>query len=421
MDLEAGEFFVRTAMLAGGARVLQAWLNDALSQEKPPVCGHKHLPVAMTNTGRRSKTILTILGEVTIRRRRFVCPTCGGVSYPADEQLGVEGTSFSPAVRRMMAHVGAHQAFAPAARDLQLLASLCVDPKDVERVAENVGERVEVWAQAEGARARVIAASGHPTVESPPEKLYASFDGTGAPMRRNELLGVQGKHGPARTREVKVGCVFTQTSVDEEGRPVRDEESTTYVAAIENSVEFGHRIHGEAIRRGLHQAKEVIVLTDGQSYNKTIVKEHFAGATHIIDLYHAREHLCDFVREVARMAIRSPWHCKALGHLDRGRIKALVAMLRSALPRRGERRAQGVREIGYFQANASMMRYDRFRKRGLFIGSGVIEAGCRTIVGKRLKNSGMFWSLRGANAILALGCCIRSNRFEDFWQAQAAA
>jgi hypothetical protein len=408
-------------MLAGGARVLQAWLDGALSEEKAPVCGCKHLPAAMRNTGKRAKAVLTILGEVTIRRRRYVCPVCGRVAYPADELLGVGGTSFSPGARRMMAHAGAHESFAGAARDLLLFASLRVGPKDVERVSEKVGERIEAWTQDRSARARLSAAGGQSPVESPAENLYVSFDGTGAPMRREELQGVRGKNGPARTREVKVGCVFTQTGLDEEGRPARDENSTTYVAAIENSVDFGHRIHGEATRRGLHQAKQVIVLSDGQTYNKSIVKEHFAGATHVIDLYHAREHLADFVRDVARLAIKCPWHRKALGDLDRGRITALVKMLRQRLPQSGERRKQGLREIAYFSANAEMMRYDRFRKRGLFIGSGVIEAGCRTIVGKRLKNSGMFWSLRGANAILALRCCIQSNRFEDFWQAQAAA
>lgn len=408
-------------MLAGGARVLQTYLEGALSEEKPPVCGAKHLPVAMANTGKRSKTILTILGQVTIRRRRYVCPKCGRVAYPADALLGVEDTGFSPGVRRMMAHVGSSQPFAPAARELQLLASVRVGAKDIERVAEKVGERVEAWAQGQSAQARLIASCGHPIVESPAEKLYVSFDGTGAPMRPEALQGVRGKNGPARTREVKVGCVFTQTGVDEEGRPARDDASTTYVAAIESSADFGHRIHGEATRRGLQQAKEVIVLSDGQTYNKSIVKEHFAKATHIIDLYHAREHLADYVRDVARLAIKCPWHRKALGHLDQGRIKALVSMLRQGLPRSGERRKKGLREIGYFQANAEMMRYDRFRKRDLFIGSGVIEAGCRTIVAKRLKNSGMRWSLRGGNTILALRCCIQSNRFEDFWQAQEAA
>ena len=120
-------------------------------------------------------------------------------------------------------------------------------------------------------------------------------DGTGVPMCPAQLAGRKGKQpdGTAKTREAKLGCVFTQTKRDEEDRPVRDGDSTTYVGAIESSDAFGRRIYAEAVRRGLYDAKHVVVLTDGAPYNKTIAQTHFPKATHIIDLYHAREHLAD--------------------------------------------------------------------------------------------------------------------------------
>jgi hypothetical protein len=67
------------------------------------------------------------------------------------------------------------------------------------------------------------------------------------------------------------------------------------------------------------------------------------------------------------------------------------------------------------------MRYDKFRKEGLFVGSGVIEAGCKSIIGQRLKQSGMHWTVSGANSILALRCILRSGRWEDFWEYKAVA
>ena len=421
MDVEAMEFFVRSVMLKIGAQALEAFLQSSLRCEQAPVCAANHLAETMRSTGRRDKTIRTILGRVCLRRTRFVCPVCGAVAYPADETLGVEGTGFSPGARRMMARAGASEAFGQAAEDLDLYAALRVDAKDVERVAEATGEDVETWRGVEATRAAGRAGCGQTVVDEPPDTLYVSFDGTGAPMRRQELEGVKGKapDGRARTREVKLGCVFTQTGVDGEGRPVRDEASTTYTGAIENSVDFGHRIHAEAARRGLAQAGRTVVITDGAAYNKTILAEHFPRATHIIDLYHAREHLAEFARDAARVALDSAWFAKARAALDQGRIERLTAMMRGVVPRSGPRRKLGHRHIAYFLDNAAQMRYGRFRQKGLFIGSGVIEAGCRTIVGQRLKRSGMFWSLRGANAILALRCAVLSGVFEQFWESQA--
>ena len=78
-------------------------------------------------------------------------------------------------------------------------------------------------------------------------------------------------------------------------------------------------------------------------------------------------------------------------------------------------------EADYFDNNKERMRYPKFRAQHLFIGSGVIEAGCKTIIGSRCKQSGMFWTVRGANAILALRCHHFNGRFEDYWEGRHAA
>ena len=260
-----------------------------------------------------------------------------------------------------------------------------------------------------------------PPHEEKIETLYVEFDGTGVPMRPSEVAGRRGKgaDGKAKTREVKLGCVFTQSGLDEKGRPARDEASTSYVGAIEKSVDFGHRIHGEAMRRGMSGARRVVVLTDGAAYNKTIAGEHFPRAIRILDLYHAREHLADFAKDISREPLEGLFHRACRSLLDAGKIANLVKGMKSKLPRSGPRRKAGVVQIRYFQDNASAMRYAKFRRMGLFVGSGVIEAGCKTVIGQRLKRSGMFWSLAGANAIIALRCCFASGRFEQFWEDTA--
>lgn len=400
-------------MLTAGASVLEKLLHDVGTgrPDKTPVCNCSHFPRKMCALGLREKKIRTILGQVRWRRSAWRCTHCGRTTYPADQLLGVQGTGFSPGARRMMARAGAQESFAGAAADLDLFASLNVDAKDVERLTQMTGRGVDDWMAREGTRARLA-----PPATETPDKMYILFDGTGAPMRRSELAGVKGKNGKARTREVKLGCVFTQTRLDEKGRPVRDEHSSSYVGAIESSVDFGHRIHAEATRRGLNRAREKIVITDGAAYNKSIVAEHFSDATFILDLYHAREHLADFTREVVRAPLDGDIHRRLGELLDKGQVETLINEMQRLLPRSGERRKKGGAQIGYFRANAQAMRYEEYRCKGYFIGSGVIEAGCRSIVGQRLKQSGMFWSLRGANAVISLRCCLASNRFEQFWE-----
>jgi hypothetical protein len=417
LDLEAAEFFIRTAMLAAGARVLEQLLHG-IGTGRPaatPTCDCGHVRRPMRSLGVCEKTLRTILGAVRWRRSAWRCERCGRTVYPADASIGVSGTGFSPGARRMMARAGASDSFARAAADLGLYAELKVDAKDVERTAETVGRMVEDWMGREGTRARLEPP------DDAPDKLYVSFDGTGAPMRRGELARIKGKgkDGKARTREVKLGCVFTQTGLDEEGRPVRDEGSTSYVGAIENRVEFGHRIHAEAMRRGRARARQTIVITDGAAYNKSIIAEHFHGVTAILDLYHAREHLAGFVRDVVRAPLTGPLHEQLGNLLADGQTQDLMRQMQTLLPRNGRRRKQGLKEVAYFRRNARSMDYPRYRAKGLFVGSGVIEAGCRTLIGQRLKRSGMFWSRKGANAIIALRCCLASGRFEQFWEDSA--
>lgn len=423
LDLESAEFYIRTSMLAVGASVLEQLLQTVGvgRQAQPRQCSRGHLPCTMKSSGVREKTIHTILGPVRFARSRYVCPSCGAVEYPGDELLGVEGTGFSPGLRRLLTRAGSRESFGEAAEDLQVYGAIHVDPKDVERVAERTGRQIDDWMRAE-ASAAMLAAAAAPSAGEAIPILYAEFDGTGTPMRRSEVAGRKGKgqDGRARTREAKLGAIFTQTALDEGGHPVRDPESTSYVGAIESSADFGHRIRAEAVRRGIERAAKVVVLSDGAEYNATIAKEHFPGARHIIDLYHAREHLSDFVKENTPHACEGPFHQECLTHLDAGRIEDLAQRMRAALPRSGKRRQEGLTRINYFVERKEQMRYAAFRAEGLFVGSGVIEAACKTLIGKRLKQSGMFWSVAGANAIIAARCCLYSGRIEDYWADTAS-
>ena len=106
--------------------------------------------------------------------------------------------------------------------------------------------------------------------------------------------------------------------------------------------------------------------------------------------------------------------------LDHCKIKKLVASLRSIQTSSAELAEKIRTEADYFVRNARRMRYPKFRRQHLFVGTGVIEAGCKIMIGSRCKQSGMFWTVRGANAILALRCCQFNGRFEDYWEDRLA-
>ena len=246
------------------------------------------------------------------------------------------------------------------------------------------------------------------------------------PAVKKETEGRKAKNGDqaAHTREVKLGCVFTQTTWDEKGYPIRDPDSTTYVGAIEPADEFGNRIYREAWSRGWSRAKKKVTMGDGAEWIWNLADRHFPGAVQIVDLYHAREHLWGVARilhpndpenQQAWMRV----HQKRL--LDKGKIEKLVLSLRSIQSANAEVLEKIRIEADYFERNAERMRYPKFRREHLFVGSGVIEAGCKTVIGSRLKRSGMFWTVRGANSIIALRCCHLNGRFEDYWEARRKA
>jgi hypothetical protein len=370
----------------------------------------------------RYKQLLTVLGLVTVKRAYYYDRDHRKGYCPKDQSLDIEGTSYSSGVRRMMSKVGAYRPFALGQEDLYELADIRVNAKEVERISQMVGDQADAF-HAEEAEASLSDDNIIPIKPIP--KMYVCMDGTGVPVVKKETAGRKGKgeDGQAKTREAKLGCVFTQTRVDQKGHPVRDDMSTSYTGAIETAEVFGRRIYQEAIRRGMASAGETVVIGDGAPWIWNIADEQFYGATQIVDLFHAREHYWNvakvcFGQDKERLY---QWTEERRKELDDGRPEDVMDAIKRCLSVPGHDQAICEREIGYFEKNKERMRYADFRKRGLFVGSGVLEAGCRTVVGQRLKQSGMHWTVRGANSIIALRCSILSNRWEDFWEHRVAA
>jgi hypothetical protein len=414
---------VRSAMHQAGAKALTKLLEFAVpapgQRTVPCSCGHQAQYREL-----RSKPVLTVVGKVEVSRPYYLCGHCHAGHCPADVELDIQATEFSPGVRRMQAVVGQAAPFQHGRQQMKLLADLELTAKAVERGAEAIGGNIAAREQEQIQRAMQLDLPM--VVGQPVPLLYVQMDGTGVPVVKKETLGRKGKTEgqPAHTREVKLGCVFTQTGWDPEGYAIRDVDSTTYTGAIETAEEFGKRLYVEAWKRGWSRAEKKVVIGDGAEWIWNLAQQHFPGAVQIVDLYHARQHLWELAR---KLYPKDPVHQKVWMKvhqnrlLDKGKIEKLVLSLRSIVPTNAEDIEAIRAEADYFSRNAERMRYPKFRRQHFFVGSGVIEAGCKTVIGSRLKQSGMFWTVRGANAIIALRCCHLNGRFEDYWEARRAA
>jgi hypothetical protein len=410
--MEAAEQVIRAGLLRLGGSMLEQLLAADRGCRGPRVpCGRGHEAAL---EGYRDKSFDTVLGLVTVTRAWYHCAECGHGLAPRDAELGVAGETMSPGLAAMNDLAAAAGPFAGAARLLDELAGVRLTVKRVERAAEASGAAV-----AEAGREHAVLIAARKVVPLPPsplpDKLYAAIDGTGVPMTSRETAGREGKgeDGRARTREVKLAVFFTQDTLDKDGYPVRDRASASVIATFEPAATFAGLVKAEGIRRGTDHVRQFTVLGDGAAWIWNIATAKFPGATQIVDLYHAREHLHDLARKLEFMLLdrKDEWLAARLEDLDYGYIDGIVAATRK-YPLVGTRKDEIDTALGYFENNAPRMRYHWFRQCGLFVGSGVVEASCKTVIGQRLKQAGMHWTLGGADAIIALRCREASSTWE---------
>ena len=365
--------------------------------------------------GGRPLTVQTLFGTVRLHRSYYHHLPSRTGRFPLDDRLHLVG-SFSPAVARMMGQASARSgSYAEAAWELRRYAGLEIETHAFDRlvggVAPDLGEALE---------------SLPPMVTLEPiPLLYVSADGTGVPMRREELEGRAGRQadGSAKTREAKLGCVFTQTITDEEGEPLRDPDSTSYVGTFDGSSSLGVKLRHEAFRRGLNGAQQVVFLGDGSAWVWETARLNFPDAIQILDFYHASEYVTELASllfgsdEAKRLREQQRW----MSRMKEANPDEMLQEIRNLLAAEGfssEVTEKVESKVAYFENHAGRTEYGKFRAKGYFIGSGVIEAGCKCVVGRRLKQSGMFWSETGAENLLSLRCLVLGPHDADAWAAR---
>ena len=379
----------------------------------------------------RVNTVSSIFGPLTLRRNYYSRRDREGGRAPLDESLGVvEGCT--PGLARLMCRAGALEAYEDASQSLEIYCGLTIEGRRIQRLIQRLGPEFAQWTGSQPAPKSLPAGT----------LFYVEADGTGIPVRREETLGREGKgeDAQAKTREIKLGVVFTQASPENRSakvkaksqkkgekkwRPERDAGSTRYVTTTGNAQEFGQQLRELALQRGMGLAALVVFLGDGAAWVWELARVCFPFAKLILDFYHAAEHVgllteSLFGKDTAQAKQHREAWVKILKDKKDG-VDKLIRKARVALPRRGKQRKLARKALAYFETNRDKMRYWEYQAQGLFIGSGVVEAGCKTVVGKRLKQSGMFWGLSGAHNILDIRCVLENDEFDRFWEQRYTA
>ena len=360
------------------------------------------------NAGNHGKRIVTLFGELPeIRRTYYWNEDSHSGHYPFDDRLGLVGR-YTPAAANEMARCAVSHPYKDAAEAFSRCHAFKVSPDTIREIVGMLYDESSAFAKGSGGGER----------DACDEKagiVCVMADGTGMPMRRECLKGAKGKDGRARTREVKAGAIFV-ASKTKDNEPHRDLDTTTYVATTHRREKFGKYLRSEFDRRFSREPDTVLYITDGGKWLHSIHESEFPFAVEILDVYHAVEHLKPLLAGLGIKENSKEWkyrHHYWSECIKAGKVQNVLDYIwKNMRARLGK---DAMREYKYYRSNAGRMKYDEYRTNGWFIGSGVIESGCKTVVGQRFKQSGMIWSLKGAKALLPLRTLYKSNRLEQFF------
>jgi hypothetical protein len=347
--------------------------------------------------------LISLNGKLEIYRAYYYCGNCKSGLAPLDEQLGLEGKHHSVGVRKKVALEASSQPFAETSKRLKELTGIEVSSKEAQLESEELGQEAGIQAD------ELVEAFWSEQVDIEPEaiarRLYITADGT----------SVSTDEGG---KEVKIGGVY-ETPQTKNGLA----NDIMYTGGFHNSEHFGKKLYVLALRRGLRAAGEVIFIGDGARWIWKLARYHFPEAIQIVDFYHATKRLWSLSHNIYGEGTKAckDWAKKRVKHLLKGKVELVIdSLCELASPNMDVTEEIGD-NITYFTNNKERMRYNEYRKRGYHIGSGTVESACKHVVGQRLKQAGMRWSIQGADAILQLRILWKNGEWNRFWNDRKAA
>jgi len=348
----------------------------------------------------RSAQVQSLLGSLTLHRPYYLCAVCHQGVAPLDQQLGLCAGGLSGGLREVLALLGAQSVFAEAVPLLERLSLVSVAPTTIQQATEELGQFI---AQDEQQAVHTLSSALHPTPAAhPPERLYVSMDGTMVHTKQDGW------------KELKLGAVYTTRASVSRTRPaevtVRAHDFSFY-AEFANPQTFGPRLLAEAAQRGVLEADEVVAIGDGAQWIWNLVDEQFPGATQIVDWYHASQYVWKVAHAVYGEGTdqAKAWAVQRLDELWEGQVALVLQHFEQH-----QTRGQAVQDaLSYYRHNQQRMAYATYRARGMQVGSGSIESGCKHVIGARLKQAGMIWTVEGARAVAKVRTRLTSGRWAE--------
>lgn len=351
-----------------------------------------------------------------MRRARYQCTATGRLWFPLDEQLELPSGEVTAPLARRVSHLATHMSFAELQESVKLHYEARLCDSVLNRLVQRVGG-VAVGDEAQQAAQVAAAPVGRDReaqvprrrVAAAPARLYISADGVLYPSRNREEIG--GGRRRVLYQEMKCGAVFWETPGGRWEKRVLN--------GREDAATFGLRLWALAVECGLLDAGEVIFISDGGAWCDTLWRTHFREARRILDWYHAAEHVWAAARQLyAEEAAAGRWAGRCLDLMrEYSGIGLLRYLRRSQRARSKEAAATAALAelIGYIEPRVAFMDYYAYRAGGYVIGSGLMEATCKQVVGQRLKGSGRQWSETGALALATLIAYRLNGDWNAFW------
>lgn len=393
----AAEAHVRRRFLELAGSALQSWAAVADTRSARPSCPKCGVP--MRHKGLERIRVTTTLGDIDFRRPRWNCAGCQQTSYPHDDQLLFLGHAVSWPLAKVVSRLGAQFAFGDGRDNLREDYGVRLAKQTLTDVTEAAGGHV---LQQDDEERHAVVARTQPLPDSPlrPDKACVFADGTKM-------------HAEGGWHEIRVA---TATAEDATGKPLARQSRARFLPVHDIAWVLALLARGV----GYQHARLRAFVADGAPWLWNIARQYFSGAVQILDWYHLSEHVHRAANLLHRegSAEAKEWAEHLKDELWAGRVDAAVAFLKveQRRVRAPTKRAELANLTGYLENNRERLDYPRYRALGLPIGSGQVEAQCKTLVGQRCKLSGMRnWKYAGAEGVLRMRAALHDGSFHDLW------
>lgn len=352
----------------------------------------------------RTRRIISAVGEVSYRRW-YTVDGKGSSGFPADDALGII-CGCTPEAAKRICHMGARsQSYKEASRSLELVGGISVSPNTIQRLIGKVGPRMAEWA---GKR--------QPATVRPERDVAVclQMDMTGVRMLKKYLVGVKGKDGVPKGRQIKCGVVFLLER-GEDGRYRKVPDSSVHIVSFGDLVEFSAELDKAREKLGAGLMAKLIVISDGAEWIWNMVADRFKEAFGVVDFWHAAGHLyemCEYIHGEGKAATET---FTVLRHkLKRYGVNCVIRYFESLeLP--PKKRSGVEKRLHYFRSHRARMQYHIYRREGWPIGSGEVEGACKSLIKQRTDLSGQRWSPQGALNVLWVRALVNDSLHDQFW------